>query len=187
MNNQILVIYKFNSLYKILKEFDNILKFKIIEIQNEKLLNKQLSDFKNCLIVTKKKLLNHPDEYVFEHLPIKLTSLIEKLNIAFLKKQFNNQSEILIGRYKIDLNSRMMLLNNLKLKLTEKEVNTILYISRTKKSVSINELQTNVWGYQSDLETHTVETHIYRLRKKILEIFNDNNFIISKQNGYEII
>ena len=48
------------------------------------------------------------------------------------------------------------------------------------------ELQKNVWGYQSNLETHTVETHIYRLRKKFLDIFNDNSFILSINNGYKI-
>ena len=72
------------------------------------------------------------------------------------------------------------------LKLTEKEVNTIIYLSRFKKPVNTEELEKNVWQYQSNIETHTVETHIYRLRKKILRKFNDNNFIISKKNGYQI-
>ena len=79
-----------------------------------------------------------------------------------------------------------MQLNNIKLKLTEKEINTITYISKQNKSVSINELQEKVWSYQSDMETHTVETHIYRLRKKIFNSFNDNGFIVSKKNGYQI-
>ena len=79
-----------------------------------------------------------------------------------------------------------MLKNNIKLKLTEKEINTITYLSKSIKPVSINELQEKVWSYQSDIETHTVETHIYRLRKKILNTFNDNEFIISKKNGYQI-
>ena len=60
------------------------------------------------------------------------------------------------------------------------------YLSKSKKPVSIDELQEKVWSYQSDIETHTVETHIYRLRKKILNTFNDNNFIISEKNGYQI-
>ena len=91
-----------------------------------------------------------------------------------------------IKNYTIDLNSREMLINNTKLKLTEKEINTITYLSKSSKPVSINELQEKVWGYQSNIETHTVETHIYRLRKKILNLFNDNEFIISKKNGYQI-
>ena len=79
-----------------------------------------------------------------------------------------------------------LILNDLKLKLTEKEINTIIYISKSNKPVSIDELQEKVWSYQSDIETHTVETHIYRLRKKILNKFDDNKFIISKKNGYQI-
>ena len=75
---------------------------------------------------------------------------------------------------------------NIKLKLTEKEINTIIFLSKSNKPVSIDELQEKVWSYQSDIETHTVETHIYRLRKKILKTFDDNEFIISKKNGYQI-
>ena len=73
-----------------------------------------------------------------------------------------------------------------KLKLTEKEINSIVYLSKIGKEVKIQELQAKVWGYQSQLETHTVETHIYRLRKKISKTFNDQDFIISKKNGYKI-
>ena len=79
-----------------------------------------------------------------------------------------------------------MLLNNIKLKLTEKEINTITYLSKQNRPVSIDELQEKVWSYQSDMETHTVETHIYRLRKKISNSFNDKEFIVSKKNGYQI-
>jgi DNA-binding response OmpR family regulator len=79
-----------------------------------------------------------------------------------------------------------MLTQDIKLKLTEKEINTITYLSNSNKPVDIEELQKMVWSYQSDIETHTVETHIYRLRKKILNTFNDNEFIISKKNGYQI-
>jgi len=80
----------------------------------------------------------------------------------------------------------MMLNNQVALKLTEKEINTIFYLSKSIKPISINELQNKVWSYQSDIETHTVETHIYRLRKKIFNTFNDSEFILSKKNGYQI-
>ena len=108
------------------------------------------------------------------------------MNVQFLKLQFNEQSEIIINDYIINLNSREILLGNIKLKLTEKEINTIIYLSKSNKPVSIDELQEKVWTYQSDIETHTVETHIYRLRKKISSTFEDNEFIISKKNGYQI-
>ncbi len=101
-------------------------------------------------------------------------------------KIFISEKTVKINNYTIDLNSRTMLKNETKLKLTEKEVNSITYLSKLNKPVSIEELQMKVWSYQSDIETHTVETHIYRLRKKILNTFNDNDFIISKKNGYKI-
>ena len=126
------------------------------------------------------------EQYILDKLPIKIFKLVEKLNVQFLKLQFNEQSEISINDYIINLNSREISLKNIKLKLTEKEVNTIIYLSNTKTTVSIDELQRKVWGYQSDIETHTVETHIYRLRKKMFKIFNDKNFLVSKKNGYQI-
>ena len=84
------------------------------------------------------------------------------------------------------MNSREIIINDTKLKLTEKEINTIIYLSKSNQPVTINELQKKVWSYQSDMETHTVETHIYRLRKKISSTFNDEEFIVSKKNGYQI-
>ena len=141
MNNQNLIIYQFNPLYQILKELEQDLNFKIIESLNEKSLNNQIEKLNNYLIITKKKILNVEYQFVFEHLPIKIFKLIEKLNIEFLKKQFSVQSEFIINDYKINLNSREILSHNTKLKLTEKEVNTIIYLSKIKKAVSIDELQ----------------------------------------------
>ena len=111
---------------------------------------------------------------------------MEKINIAFLKKKFSEQSNIIVGEYTININSREIILNNQRLKLTEKEINTIIYLSKKKKPVSIQELQEKVWAYQSKLETHTVETHLHRLRKKFKEKFLDDRLIISKDNGYQI-
>ena len=113
--------------------------------------------------------------------PIKLTKLLEKINVEFLKKNFIKQSNINIGQYIININSREMILENQKLKLTEKEIDTIIFLSKNELPIRIDELQEKVWGYQSKLETHTVETHIHRLRKKIKEKFFDDNFIISKE------
>ena len=70
--------------------------------------------------------------------------------------------------------------------MTEKEINTIIFLSKSKNPVSINELQESVWGYKSHMETHTVETHIHRLRKKILTTFNDSKLIVNNKNGYRI-
>jgi len=186
MNNQNLIIYRFNSLYQILKELEPELNFKIFEVFNEELLNNKIKNLKNYLIITENQIVKNNNQYIFKQQPIKIFKFIEKLNIEFLKKKFNEQSQFNIKNYIINLNSREMSLKNIKLKLTEKETNIIIYLSKIKKPVSIDELQTNVWGYQSELETHTVETHVYRLRKKILKIFDDKKFIISKKNGYQI-
>ena len=91
-----------------------------------------------------------------------------------------------MGNYKLNFNSREMSYREKKLKLTEKEINSILYLFRAKRSVKIQELQSEVWGYQSELETHTVETHIYRLRKKMKETFGNESFILNTSNGYSI-
>ena len=186
MNNQSLIIYKFARLYQILEELDLDLNFKIIFTDSEFSLNEKIKNLNNYLILSNKKYLNISNQFILDNTPISIFKLIEKINIEFLKIQFNSQSEVKVKNYTIDLNSREMLLKNLKLKLTEKEINTITYLSKSNKPISIDELQEKVWSYQSDIETHTVETHIYRLRKKILNTFNDNNFIVSEKNGYQI-
>ena len=186
MSIQNLIIYKFTSLYHILEEIGLDLNFNIIFVDNENSLNEQVSNFNSYLVISNKKNLNISNQFVLDKVPINIFKLVEKINIEFLKIQFSSQSEVKVNNYIINLNSREMLINNKKLKLTEKEINTITYLSKSNKPVSINELQEKVWSYQSDMETHTVETHIYRLRKKILNTFNDNEFIISKKNGYQI-
>ena len=186
MRDQNLIIYKFISLYHILNELSSNLKFKIVNIENENILNNQVKDLNNYIIITKNKNLNFPNVICVDNLPLNIFKLMEKINIIFLKNQFSNQSQIKINNYIIDLNSREIISKNKKLKLTEKEVDTIIHLSKNKEPVSVNGLQKNVWSYQSDIETHTVETHIYRLRKKISNTFDDNEFIISKKNGYQI-
>ena len=181
-----LIIYKFNSLYHILEELDLGLNFKITFADTKDSLKNKLINHNNSLIISNSKYPDIGNHFILESTPINIFKLIEKVNIEFLKLQFNNQSEMKINNYSIDMNSREMIINNTKLKLTEKEINTIIYLSKSNQPVSINELQKKVWSYQSDMETHTVETHIYRLRKKISNIFKDEEFIISKKNGYQI-
>ena len=186
MSTQNLIIYKFISLYDILEELSSDLNFNISLIEDENYLNQEIKNYNNYLVVSKKRYPNINNQFVLENKPIQIFKLIEKINIKFLKIKFNNQSQVKVKKYTIDLNSREMLIQDVKLKLTEKEINTITYLSNSNKPVGVEELQKMVWGYQSDIETHTVETHIYRLRKKILNTFNDNEFIISKKNGYQI-
>ena len=186
MSTQNLIIYKFSSLYHIIEELGLDLNFKISFADNEKSLKDKVKNHKNYLIISNKKYFNFDNYFVLENTPIKIFKLVEKINVEFLRLQFNSQSQVKIKNYTIDLNSREIIINKIKLKLTEKEINTISYLSESDKPVSIDELQEKVWSYQSGIETHTVETHIYRLRKKILNTFNDNEFIVSKKDGYQI-
>ena len=183
---QNLIIYKFTSLYHILEELGLDLNFRIISVDSKVSLYEKSKNLKNYIIISNKKYPDIDNQFVLENIPINIYRLVEKINIQFLKIQFNSQSHVKLNNYTIDLNSREMFIENSKLKLTEKEINTIAYLSKSIKPVSIQELQQKVWSYQSDIETHTVETHIYRLRKKILKTFNDNEFILSKKNGYQI-
>ncbi|MDB3964323.1 winged helix-turn-helix domain-containing protein [Candidatus Pelagibacter sp.] len=186
MNLKKLIIYDFNELFKILNEIKKELNYEIIEISAENPLNISLHQKDDHLVIVRKLVKNLNNQILIKSLPIKLSKLIEKLNIEFLKKNFHNQSKLKIQKYNLDINSRELIFKNKKIKLTEKESNIILYISNSTKPVSIEDLQLNVWGYHSDLETHTVETHVYRLRKKIFTTFDDNDFINSKKNGYQI-
>ena len=184
MNNQKLIIYEFDVLYKILIEINNDVNL-IIKKATKDDISDSISQ-PNTLILTQKKISNLDNQIIFNGFPVSILKLLEKINTQFLKINFNKQSDIMIGTYKFNLNSREMSKSDLKLKLTEKEINSIIYLFNSKDVVKIDELQSKVWGYQPELETHTVETHIYRLRKKILQKFNDENFILTNKSGYEI-
>ena len=186
MDKQNLIIFKFKSLCRIFEELEENLNFKVFDISDEKNLKDKSNILQNYLIVTKKKIDNINNQFILNQIPIKFSKLIENLNIQFLKIQYSKKSEIVIGKYKIDLNSRKLILKDLKLKLTEKEINILIYLFKSTSPIAVDQLQFKVWGHHTKLETHTVETHIYRLRKKILKAFNDDNFIISQKNGYQI-
>ena len=182
-------IVNFNSLYEILDEIKENLSFNIIKYENEKDFSKQKSnDLEDSLIIinSNKNNLDKKNLLVFNELPIPLGKLIELINISLIKMRFNSQSNINIKKYGLNLNSKMFSKNNINLKLTEKEIEIILYLDSKKTKQNVLDLQKNIWKYSSDLETHTVETHIYRLRKKIKDKFNDKNFITSDDEGYFI-
>ena len=187
MNNQNLLIYESDEFFNVLNELSENLNYKVIKITKKEFSNIDLNDYDDYLILTSEKNFTKSKQVLYLDFPIKFSKLIEKINLQFLKQKFLKQSSIEIGNYEIDINSRELKCNNQKLKLTEKEVNTIIYLSNKNNSVSINELQEKVWEYQSELETHTVETHIHRLRKKIKEKFKDDNLIVSTKDGYKII
>ena len=186
MNSRILIIYEYQILYQILIEIRESLNFEITQSNSKDLKELKYDPKNNYLIVSKKKIEGIKNSLILENLPIKSEKLIEIINIKFLKNKFLDQSNIKIGEYDLDLNSRKISLRDKSLNLTERETNLIIFI-KDKKNVTIKELQKMVWDYSPDLETHTVETHIYRLRKKMKETFEDENFILNTSNGYSIV
>jgi hypothetical protein len=192
MTKQNIVFINFNSLYEILDEIKENLSFKIKQYDSEEnLMKENNSNVENSLIILKhnQKLLlnkNHINLLSLNNFPLSLIKLIELINIQLIKLRFNLKSKININDYELNLNSKFFSKNNVTLKLTEKEVEIILYLSENKKKHDVINLQKNIWGYSSNMETHTVETHIYRLRKKIVDKFNDDKFIISDKKGYFI-
>ena len=187
-------IINFNLLYEILDEIKENLSYKIIKFENEEDFKKNTDlDVINCLIISKtnkRALLNNnitnKNFLDFNDFPLSLKKLLELINIKLIKLKFNHQSKIIIKGYELNLNSKFFSKDNLNLKLTEKEIEIILYLNSAKIKYYVADLQKNVWGYSTNMETHTVETHIYRLRKKITDLFKDKNFILSHKSGYFI-
>ena len=191
---QSIFIINFNSLYEILDEIKENLSFKIIKFKNDEDFQKQTDfDTVNCLIISKtdpKFLINNnmtdKNFLNLNDLPLSLKKLLILINIKLIKLKFNHQSKIIIKGYDLNLNSKFFSKDNLNLKLTEKEIEIILYLNNKKIKHDVADLQKNIWGYSANMETHTVETHIYRLRKKISDLFKDEKFILSHKSGYFI-
>ena len=140
----------------------------------------------NSGIITNDDNPDFQNKLVLNTFPIKIKNLLELINVNFLRNNYKTQSKIKIKSYTLNMNSRDLLLQDKKIFLTEREVDLILFLNNAKKPTSIDVLQKEVWGHSISLETHTVETHIYRLRKKIKDKFNDEHFIISTDIGYKI-
>ena len=187
-------IINYNSLYEILDEIKENLSFKVISFKNEEDFKKNNDlDTLNCLIISESnsqilliKNIDYKNFFELNDLPLPLKKLLELINIKLIKLKFNNQSKIIIKGYELNLNSKFFSKDNLNLRLTEKEIEIILYLNNIKIKHNVADLQKNIWSYSSNMETHTVETHIYRLRKKISDLFKDENFILSHKDGYFI-
>ena len=202
-----IIIIECNPLYQILFEIKNNFLFAIKNfilkdlnkadltnsiilskfIHKDYLLKNENIDKKKIIFLLKKnenfnKINN--TQYIFY--PFNVYDLVEKINTELIKQKYNDQSFIKVLNYSLDINSRIISNDAGRLKLTEREVDIILFLNDHKKPQKVNVLQNQVWKYSSELETHTVETHIYRLRKKIIDKFKDDNFILSDENGYSI-
>ena len=198
MFNQSVSIVEFPRLYNILKEIENLFKFKIINYKtSDDFINEikanNLDILKSTIIITtennrlfSQNQIDKSAALVLDELPLKIEKLIDKINTHLIKQKYNFQAKINIKNYTLNFNSRVISDQKNQLKLTEREIDIILFLNDNKSPQSVDVLQKKVWGYSFDLETHTVETHIYRLRKKIKDEFNDEQFIISNNDGYII-
>ena len=150
------------------------------------LKNKNIEQKKIIFLLKKNENFNKINNSQYIFYPFNIYDLVEKINTELIKQKYNDQSFIKILNYSLDINSRIISNDSGRLKLTEREIDIILFLNDQKKPQKVNVLQNQVWKYSSELETHTVETHIYRLRKKIIDKFKDDNFILSDENGYFI-
>ena len=187
MNKQSVLIFKLPELFKILNELKDNLDFNIYNFtEKQELLNLNKNKYENYLVLTdiKNQIEEEKFQLILNKLPDSIYSIIEKINVSLLKQKYSEQSDIIIGEYSIDINSRSIKNTNETLKLTQREIQIILFLKQSKSPQNIESLQKKVWGHNSNLETHTVETHIYRLRKKINQKFYDESFILNDKEGY---
>jgi hypothetical protein len=186
MHSKTLYVYDSIKLFEVLSEIKNHLNFAIKYIDKKDANELNFSSSESHLVIS----LNFFDQNLnfikIDDIPISIQKLIEVINLNFIKKQFVKQSVYNIGRYNLDLNSRVISYQNINLDLTEKEVELLIFIKQNKFA-TLKLIQKQVWGYVSGLETHTVETHIYRLRKKMKKVFQDDNFIGFKNSKYYLI
>jgi len=192
MSKSAVYILNFKVLYNIIYEIKNFFNFDLFDFENEKdLLNEQKKrGDRNFIVLTTENfgnnLIDKKQIIKIENYPFNLFSLVEKINSNLLMQQYDFQSNINIKEYTLNINSRVFSSKNNMLKLTEREIEILLFLKKQKDPININVLQKEVWGYAEDSETHTVETHVYRLRKKIKKAFDDQNFIQSDKKGYFI-
>ena len=191
MNKKNIFIINSKSLYDIFNEVKALFDFNVFEINKNDLEFNNFPVEPNSIFlsysleeVNKLKYLDKSKLIVLDNFPIPIIKIIEKINLLFLKINYQLKSEIKVKQYILNLNDKTIKKDEKKIKLTEKELEIILFLSSNQKPQKTLNLQKKIWKYKSDLETHTVETHIYRLRKKIETEFKDAKFISSNQEGY---
>ena len=197
MHPQKLYILNIPELDKIIIEINDYFNYEVNYFNEKKNLIKKIDEDKkflnNSIILVNQKdfpsIKTKIDEkriHCITKFPIKISNLIDQLNARLIQQNYLAQSNVNIKNFTLDINSRILKKSEKELKLTEREIDIILFLKNENKPIKVDVLQKKVWKYGEDLETHTVETHIYRLRKKINDTFNDDSFIQSKKDGYII-
>jgi len=207
MNNQTISIFDSKILFEILSEIKLFSKYKVKHYEDFELClgrkneGNQLIIFfdrsikkmkKNSLpsimisknFKSKFELSNEPVEQI--KMPFSISEFEKKVISVIAKTKFKENSLINLKGYIIDKNERKIKRNQLELQLSEKEIDFLILFSHSNQPVKRDFVLKNVWNYSTESETHTVETHIHRLRKKILKKFGDNNFIKNNNKGYYI-
>jgi len=160
-----------------------------IVVHFENFSNKdKINNFPSILITkSSEKIKKSPlsSEEVLK-MPFKILDFEKKIISVLAKHEFKRNSLILLSGYTIDKNERKIKKNNIELQLSEKEIDFLILFSKSNNPINRNLVLKKVWKYSDESETHTVETHIHRLRKKILEKFGDKNFIKNNEKGYYI-
>ena len=196
MVNQKLYIINLSNFYDIISELKEHIDYEICKFDNKEIFfdkysSKSISTENSMLVINEKEydffVKNINDDQIIKFKPpVNIFKFIENLNVKFIQKKYQEQSNVNVKDFFLDINSREIKKNNLSLKLTERETDMILFLINSKKPVNVETLEKEIWHHSSDLETHTVETHIYRLRKKIKAKFGTDDLIKSNKDGYTI-
>lgn len=173
-----------------LEEDSSIDQYQGLIIHEDALKDKKIIDIINSKTVNKIIFYNSNEVKGLEKIDkLLLPASVDQINKIILnnivKKKFKTNSSLKINDYNLDKNSRRLTKNNIFLELTEKEIELVELLNK-ETFIKKKEILSIIWKYSSDADTHTVETHIYRLRKKIKKIFNDELFIKSNKKGYSI-
>ena len=183
VNIQVEKYENFNNFnFKILKQANKII---ITSIENYDFVKD--NEIINSVIFIKKETYLNKEKFndlEIINLPVQIKTIIEKIKLIYLKTQFLGNSNIDLLDYKINLNNREVTRDHNKLKLTEREIDLLLFLKKSKNPQSINSILESVWGYSKGLETHTIETHVHRLRKKFFNSFQDKDLIKNNKDGY---
>ena len=196
MVNQKLYIINLLNFHNIISELKEHIGYEIFKFDNKEIfLDKYKSksiSIENSILVVHEKEFNffikdiNEDQIIQFIPPVNIFTFIENLNVRFIQKKYLDQSNVNVKDFFLDINSRELKKGKSSLKLTERETDMILFLNNSKKPVNVETLEKEIWQHSSELETHTVETHVYRLRKKIKAEFGNDDLIKSNKNGYTI-
>ena len=183
--NELKPFLKFNSIKeKSSIDFDIILFHE--KALNDKVDKEIISNSHSLKICVSNVKISSNNYDAFLEIPSSLKEINAAVENVVAKKTFNKNSSIEIKKYLLNKNEKKLLNKDKEIILTEKEIQLLELFLNNKKPISKNKILSSVWNYSSDADTHTVETHIYRLRKKINEKFSDENFIVNTKDGYSL-